>query len=272
MLGSRQSTPIPIDEDPADFADFLWVFYNQRYGIHKATPDQWITILRLATIWGFPSVRKLAISHLKTTSMDVMEKIKAFQEYKVPRSDMLPAFVELASRENPLSREEFGVLEDDTKFCITQARETLLRTALSVERDAPAMDHSEHLNVTERSRLVAEVFGLPPPETPASEVDPGESSSSSSTNSSLPVPDGQGGEDLQDDAVGPAESSEARRTRVPVHVRSSSDDLHHARHIVRRRKGRLSLNLSEGGFGSILRRNLLLPYCLAISFMCVLIA
>ncbi len=132
-----------------------------------------MTILRLATTWGFPSVRQLAVSHLKETAMDVMQKIKIFQDYKVPRSDIFPCFVELASREKLLDAEEFGVLEDDTKFCIARARETLLRASLSVEGDGPVTNVIERLNIGERSRIVGEAFGISPSEIRDSEFHSG---------------------------------------------------------------------------------------------------
>lgn len=134
-----------------------------RYSIYDTSPKQWITILRLATKWECPDIRDFAISHIKTTSLSAVKKIKILREYGTPQADLLPLFIELASREQMLTREEFRVLDDDTKFCIVRARE-MLRTSPHTEGSgSPTTPHPRRLSDAEKSQVVAEAIGVPPP-------------------------------------------------------------------------------------------------------------
>lgn len=99
--------------------------------------------------------------------MDTVKKIKAFKKYKVPEADIFPLYVELASRERMLTREEFNVLDDDAKYCVAQARE-ILRGAHahspseSSDTSSSGSSLGEGLSHRDKLRIVAEAFGVPP--------------------------------------------------------------------------------------------------------------
>ncbi|KAF9445067.1 hypothetical protein P691DRAFT_806201 [Macrolepiota fuliginosa MF-IS2] len=150
-LGSRFSSPFPIDEDPEDFAAFLWVFYN---------PLQWATNQCIMHHWStFPT-------------LTVKDKIRILQDYDASRRDLLPLFTELAFRVEMLTLEEFRALDEDAQFEVTRARELILHRRLSAPSgdgdDLPTVPPLRHLSNEERSSIVAEVFGIPPFEAPAS--------------------------------------------------------------------------------------------------------
>jgi hypothetical protein len=118
----------------------------------------------LATKWGCPDIRKFAISYLKSAELDTMKKIKVFKRYNVPESELLALYVQLASRNRGLTREEFAVLDEEAKYSVTQAREMLLEAyarSLSESSDASSSYSvsSGGISREERSRIMSDVFG-----------------------------------------------------------------------------------------------------------------
>lgn len=93
-----------------------------------------------------------------------MKKIKVFKRYNVPESELLALYVQLASRNRGLTREEFAVLDEEAKYSVTQAREMLLEAyarSLSESSDASSSYSvsSGGISREERSRIMSDVFG-----------------------------------------------------------------------------------------------------------------
>ncbi|KXN87077.1 Programmed cell death protein 6 [Leucoagaricus sp. SymC.cos] len=82
--GQGEKEAIVIDEEKVeDFAQFLWVFYNDTYGNYsKASPDQWKAIMHFAAKWGFNEVKELSVRHLQDAQMGLVERIRLYQENK----------------------------------------------------------------------------------------------------------------------------------------------------------------------------------------------
>ncbi|KAF9444177.1 hypothetical protein P691DRAFT_763631 [Macrolepiota fuliginosa MF-IS2] len=264
VLGSSEATPFVLDEDPADFARFLWAIYNPRYGIHETSADQWTVILRLATEWGFREARELAFRHMKTIQMDDIERINIFQRHNAPHSFILPLLVELASPERELTHDEFLALEGDTtKYCVTRAREKLLRalpaTAASGNPPTPSFGC---LGDEERSRIVSGVLEVALPEAVGEfEVQP--------NNLSLlgPPPNTSlvGGEDRDREVI------------VNSGHQVATDDIalgwDLGWDLVQVSEGERAVGLSQGFVhGPLMHPSVLLPYCLVVSLICALIA
>ncbi|KAF9444179.1 hypothetical protein P691DRAFT_678099 [Macrolepiota fuliginosa MF-IS2] len=152
--GTHETTAFVLDEDPEDFARFLWVFYNPRYGICNATLDQWITILRLATTWEFPNIREFAISYINALAIETIDKVKIYQEYHVPRKYLLPLLLELATRDEPLEREEFRAIDVDSLYLIISAREMLRTSRLA--------NPARRLSGEEKLDIVVSAFDITP--------------------------------------------------------------------------------------------------------------
>ncbi|KAJ3557081.1 hypothetical protein NP233_g11832 [Leucocoprinus birnbaumii] len=126
LPGTHESTAFVVeDEDPEDFATFLWVFYNPQYSLYRAPLNKWITILRLASLWECSGIRDFAVSYIDKTPMETAQKIQIYQDYHVPQKHLLPLYIELATREKMLEREEFRLLDADTLYSIVRAREML---------------------------------------------------------------------------------------------------------------------------------------------------
>src|SRR5271155_2097698 len=64
-IGTSAIRPLILtDITPSNFAIFLWVFYNPRFGQYETTHQNWIIIHNYSLIWNFPEVRHLAEHHL----------------------------------------------------------------------------------------------------------------------------------------------------------------------------------------------------------------
>jgi hypothetical protein len=68
----------------------------------EITWQQWSSVLKLATMWGFYAVRQKAIKELSKLSMDPVDKIILSKKYDLT-SWLVPALNELARREERLS-------------------------------------------------------------------------------------------------------------------------------------------------------------------------
>ncbi|KAF7768693.1 hypothetical protein Agabi119p4_7936 [Agaricus bisporus var. burnettii] len=125
LQGNDSTNAIILEEDPKDFDCFLWVFYNENLGDFSAKLQDWITIMRYATRWDFPRIKDLAIQHLEKHEMNPIDRIKLYQENKLPEKYLFPLYVGLASRQELLGIEESRTLGIETLVLIQQARERL---------------------------------------------------------------------------------------------------------------------------------------------------
>lgn len=59
---------LPCDPTPTaeTFANFLWVFYNPRYGIYETTEETWAIIYEHAYCWHFLEVQYLCLREMET--------------------------------------------------------------------------------------------------------------------------------------------------------------------------------------------------------------
>ncbi|EKM79701.1 hypothetical protein AGABI1DRAFT_39745 [Agaricus bisporus var. burnettii JB137-S8] len=125
LQGNGSTNAIILEEDPKDFDCFLWVFYNENLGDFSAKLQDWITIMRYATRWDFPRIKDLAIQQLEKHEMNPIDRIKLYQENKLPEKYLFPLYVCLASRQELLGIEESRTLGIETLVLIQQARERL---------------------------------------------------------------------------------------------------------------------------------------------------
>ncbi|KXN87076.1 hypothetical protein AN958_09286 [Leucoagaricus sp. SymC.cos] len=125
--GQGEKEAIVIDEEKVeDFAQFLWVFYNDTYGNYsKASPDQWKAIMHFAGKWGFNEVKELSVRHLQDAKMGLVERIQLYQENRVPEKHLFRLYVQLASREELPGLEDAQALGLETYVAVQQARERL---------------------------------------------------------------------------------------------------------------------------------------------------
>ncbi|KAJ3559850.1 hypothetical protein NP233_g11159 [Leucocoprinus birnbaumii] len=156
----EQNAIIIEEEKPEDFAQFLWVFYNNSFGnFSKATREDWSVILHFAAKWGFKEVKELAVRHLE--SMDdigLVDRIQLYQANKVAEKYLFTHYVKLAERKEMLGLEEARALGMETYVTIQQARE---RLRAQVTRDQPMISPIRmELKTKDISDIVASTFNI----------------------------------------------------------------------------------------------------------------
>jgi len=122
--GSSDSNAVILEDlTPAQFARFLWVFYNPRYSLYEANVEDWEVILKLAERWSFPEVKNLAIRELEQKEMLDVKRIKLYHENNVDRNYLVPRYAALCEREEPLTLAEGMDLGMETTLQIAAGRE-----------------------------------------------------------------------------------------------------------------------------------------------------
>lgn len=122
--GSSEANPLVLDEATPDaFACFLWVFYNPKYSIYNATPEQWSWILDLAQKWGFKDVQQLCIRELEKLDLSPVDRIHIYQKHGLDDALLLDSYETLTTRDEPIGMEEGIKLGLRTSLQIAQARE-----------------------------------------------------------------------------------------------------------------------------------------------------
>jgi len=140
-----------------DFAQFVWVWYNPRYSFSKQEKQTWLTILRLATLWRFGEIRKLAIRHLEKMKLEPIEKITTYKQYSVDNVLLLPSYVSLCTNGKLPSPEEGKILTMETVLRLASARERVLLRASELGCKTPTIASAPEDVV---KAIVAELFDL----------------------------------------------------------------------------------------------------------------
>ncbi|KAK0454521.1 hypothetical protein EV421DRAFT_1757279 [Armillaria borealis] len=197
--GTSEGTAIVLDHvTPAEFAKFLWVFYNpsvvkcvfsrhpaltsnhSKYSLYDATVEDWIIILKLADRWCFPEVKNLAVRQLEKHLMDDIERIVVYQKYNVDRHLLIPRYAALCARTETLSLAEGIRLGMETALNIARAREC----ARSPSVDGMRSPTSVTLPSEEMHGLIVDLFSISEASDSASKgQENGSSTASSSTTS-----------------------------------------------------------------------------------------
>lgn len=154
--GSSPTSALKLSDITAeDFAHFVWVFYNPKHSLYDASMAVWVAILRFAYDWSFPEVKALAIRELERKTINLVDRIILYQEYKVDPSLLVPLYAKLCSRDEPLSTEESVRLGVETVVRIFQARERLRSSSLDGLK-RPLSNNVDQANVMQ---VVEEVWG-----------------------------------------------------------------------------------------------------------------
>jgi len=188
--GSSDANPFPLEDVLAnDFSRFLWVFYNPKYSIYDATVDDWSAILKLAFDWRFGEVKKLCCRELEKFEIAPMQKIELYQTYELDKKLLIPSYIAMCMRPQPLSIKEGRQLGLETALLIATAREhargqsasdgTLSPSPVSVEDD-------------DMVNMIKDVFGITagPPSPSLTPLENTSSASAFTTPSKLTIPNG----------------------------------------------------------------------------------
>jgi hypothetical protein len=124
LPGSSEANPLVLDEATADaFACFLWVFYNPKYSVYDATPEQWSAIIDLAQKWGFRDVELLCIRELENLALSSVDRIHIYQRHGIDDALLLESYEDLTTRDELIDDEEGVKLGLRTSLRIARARE-----------------------------------------------------------------------------------------------------------------------------------------------------
>lgn len=156
--GSSESNPLVLDEATSDaFACFLWVFYNPKYSLYNATPDQWSLILDLAQKWDFKQVEQLCIRELERLDLSPVDRIHIYQRHNLDETLLIDSFENLTTREDPIGVEEGLKLGLKTSIQIAHVRE-LSRGPDTGGLRSPS---TVRLSPTDLRGLISDIFKLP---------------------------------------------------------------------------------------------------------------
>ncbi|KAH8996800.1 hypothetical protein EDB92DRAFT_2035912 [Lactarius akahatsu] len=176
--GTSEANPVVLDDVTSEaFADFLWIFYNDKYSIYTATPEKWQRILALAQKWKFGQVEELCVRELEKLTIPAVEKIKIYQDFSLNPELLYDSYVELITRPEPLELEEGMRLEPLTSLKIARARELRIARVLGPDRATslfgPAALQSQEPETRSVIRDVFELQGpAPAPPTATAEQNP----------------------------------------------------------------------------------------------------
>ncbi|KAH0830149.1 hypothetical protein J3R83DRAFT_1497 [Lanmaoa asiatica] len=125
--GKSDDNPIHLGCIKKDeFEQLLSVLLYRTHGTsQKSLPEntQWVSILRLATLWGFDTIRQAAIDHLKVTSPPA-SRIAIGKTFDLDfESWSLPAMHEIVRRHDPINVEEAQHMGLDTTLKLASVRE-----------------------------------------------------------------------------------------------------------------------------------------------------
>ncbi|KAK0454520.1 hypothetical protein EV421DRAFT_421036 [Armillaria borealis] len=153
--GSSVGTAFVLEDVTAnEFSKFLWIFYNPKYSLYDASVDEWHTILRIASVWGFPEVKALAVRELEGKPMSLVDRIVLYQAYNVDPEILIPLYAKLCSRDEPLNKVESQKLGVETVVLVFHARERLR----SSSRDGIKSPLPDGVNPLDVMQVVSEMW------------------------------------------------------------------------------------------------------------------
>ncbi|KAL4068667.1 hypothetical protein V8B97DRAFT_1842864, partial [Scleroderma yunnanense] len=149
--------PYVLEVKSDDFAKFLWVWYNPRYTYSNQPKDTWLTILNLATQWGFDSMRELSVRQLERLALGPIDKIALYKEHKIDGRLLIPSYIELCRSPTLPSFDDGKRLQMETVLKLAAARERALLRALERGLVTPT---SADVEDSELEGIINDVFEL----------------------------------------------------------------------------------------------------------------
>ncbi|KAJ8503540.1 hypothetical protein ONZ45_g10776 [Pleurotus djamor] len=130
--GQSDASPIVLEGvNKSDFQSFLAVIL-QPFMETGTMPDSvdWLSVLKLANMWGFTDLRKMAISNLSKSlsrSAKCGNRIQYGRTYKVEKW-VRSGYIELLERESKITEEEGEILGWRTLLTLCNLREDRLKS------------------------------------------------------------------------------------------------------------------------------------------------
>ncbi|KAL1679064.1 hypothetical protein EV122DRAFT_277666 [Schizophyllum commune] len=112
-----------------DFERFLTMIYPSDIGERDIeTVDEWTSVLRLATKWGVPRLRALAIREIEPKATPI-EKVVIAREFDLGKDWLLPSFTAICTSSKPLDYDEAERLGLRTVVDIARIREARCKSS-----------------------------------------------------------------------------------------------------------------------------------------------
>ncbi|KAF8216984.1 hypothetical protein K438DRAFT_1798113 [Mycena galopus ATCC 62051] len=161
--GQSDDNPIVLEGiSSVDFRALLKVLYpldaQAVLGDSWMTKAEWISVIKLSTLWRFLAARHLAITQLQSrTDMDGVELVLLGRQYDVA-AWLRKGYTDLAKRRNVLSREEAEKVGWETAFLLCQVREKS-----GGARKGPLVEEAfkEELGQAEKASAQFKLVGIP---------------------------------------------------------------------------------------------------------------
>ncbi|KAI0262151.1 hypothetical protein BC834DRAFT_892163 [Gloeopeniophorella convolvens] len=118
------------DVERVDFEAFLSILYPSQFDENKHSYEQWKAVLHLSTLWGFASVRRLALASLKPPTP--FDQLLLGRAYSVDHY-IVPALSLLCERPEPLTLGEVRQMSAEDVVLITSVRESIRGPMLNFE-------------------------------------------------------------------------------------------------------------------------------------------
>ncbi|KAJ7095539.1 hypothetical protein C8R44DRAFT_644958 [Mycena epipterygia] len=113
----------------------LWIYYNPEINVYEAPPDTWRNILRLADMWQMARIKTIALEKLMQAELPTIERIMLCERHNLTRDrTALGAYLEVCTREAPLTAAEFQTLGINVVLKIVAARERIIANRAASER------------------------------------------------------------------------------------------------------------------------------------------
>ncbi|KAF8648493.1 hypothetical protein AX16_006203 [Volvariella volvacea WC 439] len=104
-LGFNDERPFILPEiKSVDFVRLLYILFPcDDKPFRSLTVDDWISILKLSTLYQMDDIRQLSIVHLDILPLEPIRKIAIWEEYHLDPAHLIPSYVELCQRLEPLT-------------------------------------------------------------------------------------------------------------------------------------------------------------------------
>ncbi|KAF9228865.1 hypothetical protein BS17DRAFT_772609 [Gyrodon lividus] len=126
--GLDDSKPIRLEGTKKDdFEQLMKVLLHRINGQFQELPGdiaQWTSVLKLSTLWGFSTLRQVAIDNLSELETRLAEKIALGYAYDV-KSWLLPVMNELVRQPEPIDMKEASCMGIETALKLASVREQL---------------------------------------------------------------------------------------------------------------------------------------------------
>ncbi|KAI0057918.1 hypothetical protein BV25DRAFT_1811630, partial [Artomyces pyxidatus] len=124
LMSGATTSPIKLTcVQSVEFDAFLAILYPSNYATCElATFEEWTSVLRLASQWGFQNIRDLAIARLKPIT-SAIDKVVLSHTYPFLETWAVLGYAELCARAAPLSLAEAGRLGLEGVLLVCNMRE-----------------------------------------------------------------------------------------------------------------------------------------------------